>query len=69
MLVLTMDALVRTGLSLHPTHMMSTGAVRLFLRRLAPGHQFHSTFGALAWLVGDDFGMHKAGVRWGWRGR
>ena len=69
MLVLAMDALVRTGLSPHSTHMMSICAVGLFLRRLALRHQLHPAFGTFAGFVGDNFGMHNAGVFWRWRGR
>src|SRR5438477_10325182 len=69
MLVLAMDALVRTGLSPHSIHMMNINAVRLFFRRLALWHQLHPAFGTFAGFVGDDLGMHDAGVFWRWRGR
>src|SRR5438874_6254419 len=69
MLVLTMDTLVRTGLTAHSTHMMSIGAVRLFFRRLALRHQLHPALRTFAGFVGDDFGVHNAGVFWRWRGR
>jgi len=69
MLVLAMDTLVRTGLTAHSTHMMSISAVRLFLWRLALRHQLHPAFGTFAGFVGDDVGVHNAGVFWHWRGR
>src|SRR6267143_6754419 len=68
MLVLVLDALVRTGLSPHPTHMMSISAVRLFFWRLPLRHQLHPAFGAFARFVGDNLGMHNADVLFGGRG-